>query len=62
MIHNMYNMSVNDERSQQCCVHIISFDASTITKALENFVASRQLDFRKLVGQGYDGQLFFQDV
>ena len=41
------------------CVHITSFDASTITKALENFVASRQLDYRKLVGQGFDGAAVF---
>ena len=42
-----------------CCVHITSFDASTITKALEKLVASRQLDYRKLVGQGYDGAAVF---
>lgn len=40
-------------------LHILACDATTITEALESFIASRHLDYRKLVGQGYDGAAVF---
>ena len=32
-----------------------SQDAGTITEALQSFLQQKQLDPRKLIGQGYDG-------
>ena len=45
-------------------LHIPSCDAATIAEALEAFVTSKQLDYCKLVGQGYElmEQLFFLGV
>ena len=37
-----------------CCT-----DAGTITEALESFLQQKQLDPRKLIGQGYDGAATF---
>ena len=40
-------------------LHICSTDPSTITKALPSFLQQKQLDLRKLTGQGYDGAATF---
>ena len=36
-------------------LHVRSTDAGTITEALQSFIQQKQLDLRKLIGQGYDG-------
>ena len=40
-------------------LHIPVCDAASITEALESFIASKHIDYRKLVGQGYDGAAVF---
>jgi len=40
-------------------VHIPACDAATISEELEKFIMIRKLDYRKLVGQGYDGAAVF---
>lgn len=40
-------------------LHIPVCDAASITEALESFIASKHLDYRKFVGQGYDGAAVF---
>ena len=40
-------------------LHILSGNAETITETLESFITSRNLDYKKLVGQGYDGAAVF---
>ena len=40
-------------------LHVLSCDAATVTEALETYIASKQLDYRKLIGQGYDGAAVF---
>ncbi len=37
-------------------------DAATITDALSTFIEPNNLDFRRMIGQGYDGAATFQDV
>ena len=39
-------------------LHVSSTDAGTITEALQSF-QQKQLDLRKLIGQGYDGVATF---
>ena len=39
--------------------HIHSTDAGTIAEALQSFLQHKQLDLRKLIGQGYDGAAIF---
>ena len=48
---------VNDKSEEHflTILHILACDAASIAEALECFIASRNLDYRKLVGQGYDG-------
>ena len=43
-------------------VHVTSTDAATITDALISFIREKNLDFRKLVGQGYDGAATFSGI
>ena len=38
---------------------IRSTDAGTITEALQSFLQQKELDLRKLIGQGYDGAATF---
>ena len=40
-------------------LHVRSTDAGTITEALQSFLQQKQLDLRKLIGQGYDGAATF---
>ena len=40
-------------------LHVRSTDAGTITEALQSFLQQKQLDPRKLIGQGYDGSATF---
>ncbi len=40
-------------------LHITATDAASITKALNSFILEKQLDYRKLVGQAYDGAAVF---
>ncbi|XP_064386984.1 zinc finger MYM-type protein 1-like [Halichondria panicea] len=40
-------------------LHVLACDAETITEAIESFIASSDLQYRKLVGQGYDGAAVF---
>ena len=40
-------------------LHVLACNAATIAEALESFVASKHLDYCKLVGQGYDGAAVF---
>ena len=47
---------------QECfmsILHVKSVDAATITDALLTFLRDNDLDFSKLVGQGYDGASVF---
>ena len=39
-------------------LHVRSTDAGTITEALQS-LQQKQLDLRKLIGQGYDGDTTF---
>ena len=39
--------------------HITATDASSIAEALQSFLQQKQLDLRKLIGQGYDGAATF---
>ena len=43
-------------------LHILSCDAESITEKLESFIATNKLDYRELVGQGYDGAAVFAGV
>ena len=36
-------------------LHVCSTDAGSIAEALKSFLQKKQLDLRKLIGQGYDG-------
>ena len=40
-------------------LHIVACDAKTITSTLGSFISSNNLDYQKLVGQGYDGAAVF---
>ena len=40
-------------------LHITSRDASTITNAICSFMDSNNLEYHKLIGQGYDGAATF---
>lgn len=40
-------------------LHLLACDASSIAKGIESFFDSRNIDYRKLVGQGYDGAAVF---
>ena len=40
-------------------LHVRSTDAGTIAEALQSFLQQKQLDLRKLIGQGYDGLATF---
>ena len=40
-------------------LHIEDVDAASITQALTSFMEQRNLDYRRLVGQGYDGAATF---
>ena len=40
-------------------LHVRSTDAGTIGEALQSFLQQKQLDPRKLIGQGYDGAATF---
>ena len=40
-------------------LHICFTDADTMTEALQSFLQQKQLDLRKLIGQGYDGAATF---
>ena len=40
-------------------LHIKEVDAASITQALTSFMEQRNLDYRRLVGQGYDGAATF---
>ena len=40
-------------------LHVCSTDAGTITEALQSFLQQKQLDLRKLIGQGYGGAATF---
>ena len=40
-------------------LHVRSTDAGTIAEALESFILQKQLDIRKLIGQGYNGAATF---
>ena len=40
-------------------LHVKSTDAETISAALTSFITENDLDYRKLVGQGYDGAATF---
>ena len=40
-------------------LHVKSTDAATITDALTSFFREKNLDYRRLVGQGYDGAATF---
>lgn len=41
-------------------LHLVSCDAVSIAEAIEDFISSRNLDYRKLVGKGYDGAAVFR--
>ena len=43
-------------------LHVLACDAETITDKLESFLTTNNLDYRKLVGQGYDGAAVFSGV
>ena len=40
-------------------LHICARDAATISDAISSFLESKNLDYRKLIGQGYDGAATF---
>ena len=40
-------------------LHICAQDASTISDVINSFLESKNLDYRKLIGQGYDGAATF---
>ena len=40
-------------------LHVKSTDAEAITDTLTSFISEKNLDYRKLVGQGYDGAATF---
>ena len=40
-------------------LHVKAVDAASITKALTPFIEKKHLDYRRLVGQGYDGAATF---
>ena len=40
-------------------LHVRSKDAGTIAEALQSILQQKQLDLRKLIGQGYDGAATF---
>ena len=40
-------------------LHVHYTDAGTIAEALQSFLQHKQLDLRKLIGQGYDGVATF---
>ena len=40
-------------------LHICAQDAATISDAISSFLESKNLDYRKLIGQGYDGAATF---
>ena len=40
-------------------LHVKSMDAEEITDTLTSFIREKNLDYRKLVGQGYDGAATF---
>ena len=37
------------------CIYVHQLDAGTITAAIRAYLDSKGFDYRKLVGQGYDG-------
>ncbi len=43
-------------------VHVRATDAQAITDALTMYMQDKALDYRKLVGQGYDGAATFSGV
>ena len=43
-------------------LHVTSTDAATITDALTSFILEKNLDYRQLVGQGYDGAATFSGI
>ena len=40
-------------------LHVCFTDADTMTEALQSFLQQKQLDLRKVIGQGYDGAATF---
>ena len=40
-------------------LHVKEVDAASITKSLTSFIGQKNLDYRRLVGQGYDGAATF---
>ena len=40
-------------------LHVCSTDAGTVADALQSFLQHKQLDIRKLIVQGYDGDATF---
>ena len=47
------------EKNFLTVLHVCSTDAGTIAEALFSFLQQKQLDLRKLIGQGYDGAATF---
>ena len=47
------------EKNFLTVLHVCSTDASSSTEALQSFLQQKQLDLRKLTGQGYDGAATF---
>ena len=43
-------------------LHVKSTGAETITEAITSFLNEKKLNYRKLVGQGYDGAATFSGV
>ena len=41
-------------------LHVRPTDAGTIAEALQSFLQQKQLDLRKLIGQGYDGDYLLE--
>ena len=43
-------------------LHVKSADAEEITRALTTYISDKELEYTKLVGQGYDGASAFSGV
>ena len=43
-------------------LHVRSTDAGTIAEALQSFILQKQLDIKKLIGQGYNGAATFSGM
>ena len=58
---HLWQMLVNGKPEEHflTVLHVRSTDAVTIAEALQSLLQQKQLDLRKLIGQGYDGAATF---